>query len=256
MSEACAALVQRADPARFAAVMAAPAEMRADLFTLFAFNLEVARAPWASREPMIAEMRLQWWCDAVEDALRGETPPAHEVMGPMARLIAARNLPGDVLGRLIVARRWDIYRDPFEDQAGFDTYIEDTGAGLFWLAIRLVGAGPETEAVARAAGWAVGLAGFLQAVPELEARGRIPLVDGRPQAVAALAERGLERFMAARAGQRSLGRANAAILSACLAGPVLHRAARAPGRVAAGMLGSSEFSRRFALARAAITGRW
>ncbi|MEN9060069.1 hypothetical protein [Ponticoccus litoralis] len=42
---ACAELVQRADPERFRAVMAAPVAARAALFPIYAFNIEVARAP-------------------------------------------------------------------------------------------------------------------------------------------------------------------------------------------------------------------
>ena len=71
MSDACAALVERADPDRFTATMAAPPVARGPLWVLYAFNVEVARAPWASKEPMIAEMRLQWWRDVVENAASG-----------------------------------------------------------------------------------------------------------------------------------------------------------------------------------------
>ena len=58
--QACADLVHRGDPDRFAAIMAAPVGARERLFPIFAFNLEVARAPWVTAEAMIAEMRLQW----------------------------------------------------------------------------------------------------------------------------------------------------------------------------------------------------
>lgn len=66
---ACAALVARGDPDRFAAIMAAPPAARARLFPLYAFNLEVARAPWVTKEPMIAEMRLQWWRDVLAEPI-------------------------------------------------------------------------------------------------------------------------------------------------------------------------------------------
>ena len=46
---ACAKLVERGDPLRFRSVMAAPSNLRPALFTLFAFNLEVARAPWVTK---------------------------------------------------------------------------------------------------------------------------------------------------------------------------------------------------------------
>ncbi|MCB1311397.1 MAG: squalene/phytoene synthase family protein, partial [Sedimentitalea sp.] len=63
--DACAGLVQRGDLERFMATMAAPVAARRVLFPLYAFNLEVARAPWVTQEPVIAEMRLQWWRDAL-----------------------------------------------------------------------------------------------------------------------------------------------------------------------------------------------
>ena len=56
---ACAALVARGDPDRFLAVMAAPVAVRARLFPLYAWNLEVARAPWVTAEPLIAELRRE-----------------------------------------------------------------------------------------------------------------------------------------------------------------------------------------------------
>jgi phytoene synthase len=254
---ACAALVQRGDPDRFMAVMAAPVAARARLFPLYAFNLEVARAPWVTQEAMIAEMRLQWWRDTVE-ALGGAGPVrAHEVVAPLAEVVRGQGLPLAVIDRLIEARRWDIYRDPFEDRAAFDAYLEDTGAGLMWLAASALGAPPEAEPVARAAGWAAGLAAFLRAVPELEARGRRPLVDTRAGAVAGLARDGLARLADAR---RVRGRvppgAGAAFLSGWQTEALLRQVLADPRRVAEGRLGLSEFSRRGGLVWAAITGGW
>ena len=63
--DACAALLQRGDPDRYLSVLAAPLWARELLLPLYACNLEIARAPWASKEPMIAEMRLQWWRDKI-----------------------------------------------------------------------------------------------------------------------------------------------------------------------------------------------
>ena len=51
---ACADVVQRGDPDRFAAVMAAPVWVLARLWPQYAFNLEVARSHWVTKEPMIA----------------------------------------------------------------------------------------------------------------------------------------------------------------------------------------------------------
>lgn len=250
--DACAALVERGDPDRFAAVMAAPVAARGRLFVLYAFNLEVARAPWVTKEPMIAEMRLQWWRDVVAEAAAGRPARAHEVAGPLAALLREAGLPVEVMDRLVEARRWDVYREGFEDAAAFDAYLEDTGAGLMWLAGRALG-GTE-EAALRGLGWAAGLAAFLRAVPELEARGRVPLVDGRPEAVAALARQGLARIAAAREGLRRAGPARAATIAGWQAEGLLRLAAAEPARVAEGRLELSEFARRWGLLKAGWRG--
>lgn len=252
--EACAALVERGDPERFAAVMAAPVAARGRLFVLYAFNLEVARAPWVTKEPMIAEMRLQWWRDIVAEAAAGRPARAHEVAGPLAALVGEAGLPVDVLDRMVEARRWDVYREAFEDRAAFDAYLEDTGGGLMWVCGRALGAGAGDELALRGLGWAAGLAGFLRAVPELEERGRVPLVDGRAEAVAALARDGLVRIASARSGLRRLGVARAATMVAWQTEGLLRLVAAEPERVAEGRLQVSEFARRWGLLRAAWRG--
>lgn len=252
MFEACAGLVERGDPDRFAAVMAAPVALRGRLFALYAFNLEVAKAPWVTKEAMIAEMRLQWWRDVIAEA----APRAHEVAGPLHQVIADAALPVDVLDRLVAARRWDVYSDAFEDQAHFDAYLDETSGGLMWLAAKACGAPDTAEPAARAAGWAMGLANFLRAVPELESRNRIPLVDGRPEAVLELARAGLSRLARARAGRRDLGAGGPALLAAWQAEALLRQVESNPNVVADGAMGLSEFARRGRFAWLAMTGRW
>ncbi|MCA0995583.1 squalene/phytoene synthase family protein [Alloyangia pacifica] len=252
---ACAGLIERGDPDRFAAAMAAPPEARRVLFPLYAFNLEVARAPWVTQETMIAEMRLQWWRDALEEIAKGGAVRRHEVVTPLAQV-----LDGETAARLdplVGARRWDIYRDPFEDEAHLTRYLEET-SGLLLLAAGRGLAGPAGmgEEVALDAGYAFGLAAFLRAVPELESKGRVPLLDGRPEGVAALARGGLARLARARKGFGAVPKAaRPALLAGWQAGPLLALAAKEPQRVAEGTLQLSEFSRRARLAKAGFTGR-
>ena len=247
----CASIVERGDPDRFLAVMAAPVQARARLLPLYAFNLEVAKAPWVTKEPMIAEMRLQWWRDVVAE----QRSRAHEVATPLHDLIVSAKLPLDVLDRLVEARRWDIYQEPFADQTAFDAYLEDTGAGLTWLAARALGAADTDERAVRAYGWAAALAKFLCAVPTLEERGRIPLVDGRPAAVQHLASRGLIRLNEARrAGVSKQSRA--ALLAGWQTEALLRLAAQDPAAVAEDRLKLSEFAKRGKLLWQSLTGQF
>ena len=247
---ACAALVQKADADRFAAVMASPVPAREVLFPLYAFNVEVSRAPWVTQETMIAEMRLQWWRDAVEEIEKDAQVRRHEVVTPLARVIGADVAP--LLDRLVAARRWDIYKDAFEDAAHFERYIDETAGGLMWAAARALGqpVQTETEARVRALGFAAGLARFLQAVPALEAHKRIPLVDGRPEAVADLAGRALKKCPG-RSEVKSLltPAARPAVTEAFLAQSLLRRVVANPMAVAQGALAVSPVRRSWQLWR-------
>ena len=253
--QACADLVARGDPDRFAAAMAAPVAARRVLFPLYAFNLEVARAPWLTQEPMIAEMRLQWWRDVLDEIAGSGPVRRHEVATPLAEALdpaGARLLDG-----LIEARRRDITGEPFDDAEALAAYLDATAGTLMWVAAQRLGAGAEAEPVVRGFAYGAGLAAWFRAIPELEARGRHPLPDGRPGAVQALARDGLRRIKLARASRRALApRAAPALYSGWQAPALLRRAAADPVRVAEGRLDVSPFSRRLRLLALSTTGRW
>ncbi len=252
---ACAGLVERGDPDRFLAAMAAPVRAREALFPLYAFNLEVARAPFVTKEPMIAEMRLQWWRDAVEEIASGGVVRSHEVATPLAQVAREAELPEAVLDALVAARRWDINADPFEDQAALDAHLDATAGGLMWLTAKALGAGDEEEAAVRQAGFGHGVALWLLAIPAFEERGKRPLVDGRPEAVRDFARHGLDALREARRFGVSK-QAVPALRAAWQAEGVLKRAIAEPGRVIYGALAPAPGRARAALMLKAATGRW
>ncbi|WP_343078768.1 phytoene/squalene synthase family protein [Ostreiculturibacter nitratireducens] len=251
---ACAALVERADPDRFLATMAAPPEARARLWPLYAFNIEISRAPWTSTEPMIGEMRLQWWADTVAGIGEGAKHPAHDVAGPLAELVSGTGIPASLLETMTEARRSDLETEPFTDLAAFSDYLDRTSGNLMWAAALALDAPPEAEAAVRDFAWAAGLAAYLRAVPELAARGRRPLPDAD---LAELARSGLTRIAAARASGRLVpATAVPALLPGWQARWVLSRVAAEASRVEEGRLSRSEFGRRASLLLRAVTGRW
>ena len=251
--DACAALVEKADPERFRAVMAAPLPARRILFPLYAFNVEIARAPWVTQEPMIAEMRLQWWRDALDEIAGKGTPRRHEVVDELAAILdpdAAR-----LLDSLVAARRWDCYTDPFADPAHFDSYIDATSGNLMWVSARLLG--QAEEGVVRDFAYGVGAANLFRAIPDLEERGRKPLLDGSEAAVKALAQRAADRLDRARKARGTVSKeAGAALLSGYLARPVLRQVLAQPGKVARGALGLPPFREQLRFAHLALRGWW
>ncbi len=251
--KACAALVHRADPDRFMAAMAAPVAARAVLFPIYALNVEVARAPWVTQEPMIAEMRLQWWRDALHEIANGPTIRRHEVVTPLSRVLTPEL--ATMLDEYVAVRRWDIYRDPFEDEAHFKSYIDQTAGSLIVASGKALGLAD--DAVLRDYGYAVGIANWFRAIPDLEARGRIPLLDGTTEGVTALAQSGLQRLARARAKRSGVSdAARPALAAGWQAEWVLRRVVEKPQCVADGALKQGEIRRRWSLMRFAATGRW
>ncbi len=231
--------------------MAAPPERRGGLFALYAFNLEVARAPWVTKEAMLAQMRLQFW----RDVLRGEAPPVHEIAPPLMDLVAEKRLDIDVLLRVIDAREVEIgTKAPFADAAGLWRYLEDGAGALLALAVQALD-GPASHPDVISLGTAQGLANYLMAIPALEQAGRLPLPDGRPEAIAALAKQGLDRLNAAQPGLRRVPKsARPALLAAWRSKAILTQAMTEPARVSQGALGQSEFARRGSLLWRASVG--
>jgi phytoene synthase len=247
---ACAALVERGDPDRFLSAMSAPPEDRARLWPLYAFNLEVARAPWASAEPILGGMRLQFWADTLEAIAAGGAVPAHEVAEPLAALVREAGLPVDLLAGMVAARRRDLEPEGFADAAALWAYLAATGGALTEAAARALG-GAAAAGAAREAGTAAALANWFLAVPELARRGRRTL----PAPAEALAAEGLARLAKARrAGVPR--RAVPALRAGWRADALLRQALRAPALVAAGGLGQSEFARRGSLLWRSLTGSW
>ena len=85
------------------------------------------------------------------------------------------------------------------------------------------------------------MANLFLAVPELEAWGRKPVVDGRPEAIAELARTALGALIPLPKAGRAAG------LAAWRARGVLKRASAEPEKVGEGRLDESEFRRRASL---------
>lgn len=246
---ACAGIVQKGDADRFAAVMAAPVWMRKTLFPLHALAIEVARAPWATQEPMIAEMRVQWWRDALNEIAEGKPARRHEVVSPLADILTPET--AKMLDGFVEVRRWDIYKDPFDDDAHLKDYLDQSSGAFYRALCQSLG---EDGSAAKDFGYALGVANFLKAVPDLVDRGRIPLLDGRPEGVSTLARTGLEALHNTRR-QRMSKVVRAAFLPGWQAESILKRAAKYPALVAQGALDTSEAAKKARLIWKAAMGR-
>lgn len=265
-----AALLRDGDPDRFLAAMAAPPAFRGRLVALYAFNLEVARAPVAAREPLVGLMRLAFWEEAVAEIARGLPPRRHPVLAALAPVLGEAGLDPAPLAALVAARRRDATGEAPADMAALDAYLAATSAGLMALAARALGA--PADAAAAGLGHAMGAANLLRALPALALRGRLPLpglgpadraalAEGRTtpalrEAVRAVATRALDRHAEGLALARSApAAARPALRAAWRAGPLLRAAARPGVDVLRDLGPESEARRRLSLLLRVLLGR-
>jgi phytoene synthase len=164
------ALVRRVDPDRWLASRFAPsAQGRADLIALYALNHELARVAETVTTPLLGEIRLAWWREALE-ALEGGAAPTHPVLVALGPGVRERRIAVEALVGLAEARNADLEPAPFPDEQALAAYIDGTAGALMSLAGQALDrqADPSnfTEP-ARAWAWA----GLLRSAPLHAARG-------------------------------------------------------------------------------------
>ena len=176
-SEDFNALLQKSDPDRRMAALFAPPAVRQRLFTLYAFNQEIARIAEATSESLIGEMKLTWGRDAVEDLYADPAKVRrHDVTEGLAALTGL--LPRDDLLDMIAARLDDVTARPFTDLGDLIDYVDRTSGTLMRLALA-VSEVETDEVMSRSAGRAWGLTGLLRAFPQRAQIGRAPLAGDR-----------------------------------------------------------------------------
>jgi NADH dehydrogenase [ubiquinone] 1 alpha subcomplex assembly factor 6 len=168
-----AEFVRAHDRDRFQTALFAPAERREALFALYAFNYEVARVRESVTQPMLGQIRLQWWREVVVAAYAGAPARQHVVAGPLADLIGRIAPAREHFERIIDTRERDLADDPPADMAALEDYAEGTSARLLYLVVGALGvAEPASVAAAGKVGIGYALAGLLRAMPYHAAAGR------------------------------------------------------------------------------------
>jgi phytoene synthase len=149
--------VRRADPDRWlASRFIADVEARADVIALYAFEHVLARVPAMVSEPLMGEIRLTWWSEALDEIYAGGVVRSHPVSLALARAVRRRGLDRAPLDEMIAARFGDLDAAPFANEAEVLAYADQTAGALMQASTKALG-GPAGFEPARVAGRAYGL---------------------------------------------------------------------------------------------------
>ncbi|MGB0507806.1 MAG: phytoene/squalene synthase family protein [Pikeienuella sp.] len=255
-------LAQQGDPDRFKAAICASESARERMFAVIALNVEIAKIPVTVSEPLLGEIRLQWWIDAVEDLCDGKAVRDQEIVAALSGDVRDK----DLLLALINARRFDIHDLPMQSDQALDDYLTDTGGAIAQLMAS------RNEVVAKV-GWAEAAGRLIEALPALYhhgisaipvegkldlnaiAEGKTP--DNLRAAVSQLAGRGLSKLANARAERKKAqGDALAACMSAHIYEPTLRAAAAPDFNIFTSPVRPSPFRANLNFLVRAVSGRW
>lgn len=145
------------DPDRMRAARLADPDIRDRLFALYAFHAELAKVPELVSEPMMGQIRYQWWRDCLDEVYSGKTVRQHEVAIPLAGMIQQTGLSRFRLDKLIDGRERDLDPTPFKDVDVARDYASVTSGSLAIAAVEICGG---DASLGRVAGEAWGLCGL------------------------------------------------------------------------------------------------
>jgi NADH dehydrogenase [ubiquinone] 1 alpha subcomplex assembly factor 6 len=217
-----AALVRRHDHDRFQTALFAPSGRREPLFALYAFNYEIARVRETVSEPVLGQIRLQWWRESIAAAFEGGPVRHHIVVEALTAVIRALALTRGHFDRLIDTREGDLDEAPPPSLGALEDNAEATSARLVYLALESLGVrDPTAEKAGFHVGVAYALAGLLRVMPLQARAGRlmIPADIAARTALDAADYRALRSTRALRAATTEI----AAAASRHLASARIHR---------------------------------
>ncbi len=142
-----------ADQERQLALSYAMADRAAPLAALFALDDTLGQILQTTREPLVGQMRLTWWHDALS-ALDTAPPPAQPVLTALALGVLPLGVTGAQLAAMIDG--WEALLDAEElDAATIERHGVARGGALFAAAATVLGC-PRSDPVAAAGtGWAL-----------------------------------------------------------------------------------------------------
>jgi NADH dehydrogenase [ubiquinone] 1 alpha subcomplex assembly factor 6 len=162
---ACGEIARAQDPDRYLCALFAKPAPREALFAILAFNQEVAKTREMVSEPMLGQIRLRWWREAIDGIVAG-TPRQHEVVNPLADAFSAFALDRTAFDAILDAREADLEDAPFATLANLTDYARRTAGSLSAIELEILGVrDPATTRAAESVSLAWSLTGLLRAIP-------------------------------------------------------------------------------------------
>lgn len=147
------AFVAAANPESALAIGYARAPLRPAMAALFNLDSALGAVLRTTREPLVGQMRLTWWHEALT-RLDDAPPPAEPMLSALASTVLPRGVSGARLATMIDGWEELLDGDALNDHA-MERFAEARGARLFGIAGQVLGAHRDDPLAAAGSGWAL-----------------------------------------------------------------------------------------------------
>lgn len=113
----------------------APVATRPALDALFSLDNTLGAIVRTTREPLVGQMRLTWWYEALE-RLDGAPAPAEPVLTALQAYVLPAGVSGMMLARMTDG--WEALLEPVLDADAVERFARDRGRRLFELAATML----------------------------------------------------------------------------------------------------------------------
>ena len=150
--------LKRADPDRYRAALMSDAQGRCDLLILYAFHYELSKVPDVTSEPMLGQIRYEWWREAIDEIYSGRGVRRHEISTPLSEMLLRTDVPRFWVDRLIDGRARDLDPQAFNNMDDARDYARQTSGQLMQIAVKVLGGAPDEMTLRAGEAW--GLTGL------------------------------------------------------------------------------------------------
>ncbi|WP_375606261.1 MULTISPECIES: phytoene/squalene synthase family protein [unclassified Bartonella] len=167
----CLDILRTIDRDRYISVLFAPKKKRQALAALYVFNAEVSRIRESVHDPLIGEIRLRWWYDAIAHG-EMQTSGNNPILNDLLKAMTLFNLPKTAFLRYCDAQILDLYHNPIETLHDLEHYCSETAGIILQLSCQILD--PETAQeftdIYEYGGISQGLSGVLRLLSFMQSR--------------------------------------------------------------------------------------
>lgn len=115
------------------AISLMPQHAQKHIFILYSFFAELDGLAAQVSEPMLGEIRCQWWREIITNQT-AQSPLSQSLL----ETIEENAIPTDILLNMIDAKIFDLYANPMETKASFEAYAGQTYSALLQLSANII----------------------------------------------------------------------------------------------------------------------